>query len=92
MKDHRTAPITETMKAILTLVEKASLASPDITAEDIAKVRAAGASEEMIYDAITVCSLFVFYNTWVDACGVAAMPDEGYRASGARLASRGYIP
>jgi len=92
LKDHRTAPINDTMKAILTLVEKASLSSPDITANDIAQARAAGASEEMIYDAITVCSLFVFYNTWVDACGVAAMNDEGYLASGSRLAARGYAP
>ena len=92
LKDHRTAPISETMKAILTLVEKASLSSPDIAQEDIAKARAAGASEEMIYDAITVCSLFLFYTTWVDACGVASMPREGYQASGVRLAERGYAP
>jgi len=82
----------EPMKAILTLVEKASLASPDISPEDIEKTRASGASEEMIYDAITVCSLFVYYNTWVDACGVAAMPDQGYLAVGSRLAQLGYVP
>lgn len=80
------------MKAILTLVEKASLASPDITPDDIAKARASGATEEMIYDAITVCSLFVYYNTWVDACGVPAMPDMGYLAVGTRLAQNGYVP
>ena len=80
------------MRAILTLVEKASLSSPDITPADIEKARAAGASEEMIYDAITVCSLFVFYNTWVDACGVAAMPEMGYLAVGSRLAQNGYAP
>lgn len=80
------------MKAILTLVEKAALSSPDITPEDIAQTRAAGASEEMIYDAITVCSLFVYYNTWVDACGVADLPQQGYLAVAARLAKNGYIP
>jgi len=92
LRDYRTAPLSEAMKAILTLVEKASLSSPDITAEDITKTRAAGAPEEMIYDAITVCSLFVYYNTWVDACGVAAMPDQGYLAVGSRLAQHGYVP
>ena len=80
------------MKAILTLVEKAALSSPDITPDDVAKARAAGASEEMIYDAITVCSLFVYYNTWVDACGVSAMPDLGYLAVGSRLAQNGCVP
>jgi len=80
------------MKAILALVEKASLMSPEITREDISKAQAAGASEEMIYGAITVCSLFVYYNTWVDAAGVAAMPDQGYLAVGSRLAQHGYVP
>ena len=46
----------------------------------------------MIYDAITVCALFVYYTTWVDACGVAAMPDLGYLAVGSRLAQFGYVP
>lgn len=80
------------MKAILTLVEKASVAAAGITQNDIAQARAAGASEEMIYDGITVCSLFVYYTTWVDACGVAAMPDLGYLAVGSRLAQHGYVP
>jgi hypothetical protein len=73
-------------------VEKAALSSPEITSEDINKAIAAGASVEMIYDAITVCSLFVFYNTWVDACGVAAMPEQGYLAVASRLATNGYVP
>jgi len=46
-------------------------------------------SEEAIYDAITVCSLFQFYNTWVDAAGVPALPN--YDASGKRMAANGYI-
>jgi hypothetical protein len=79
-------------KAILTLVEKAALSSPDITADDIAKTMDEGASVEAIYDAITVCSLFVYYNTWVDACGVAAMPELGYATVATRLAQNGYAP
>jgi hypothetical protein len=80
------------MKAILTLVEKAAVAAADLSQDDIAAARAAGVSEEMIYDAITVCALFVYYTTWVDACGVAAMPDLGYLAVGSRLAQHGYVP
>lgn len=40
------------------------------------------------YDAITVCALFNFYNTWVDGCGVPALPD--YTPSGKRIAAEGY--
>jgi hypothetical protein len=38
-----------------------------------------------------VCGLFNFFNRWIDASGVEAMSDADHRASGKRLASRGYI-
>ena len=53
---------------------------------------AAGWTEEAVYDAITVCALFNFYNTWIDATGVSDMPAELYDMSGERLATRGYLP
>jgi hypothetical protein len=53
---------------------------------------AAGWSEEELYDAITVCALFKFYNTWIDATGVRDMPDFAYEMSGKRLAAVGYTP
>ena len=52
----------------------------------------AGWTEDALYDAITVCALFNFYNTWIDATGVADMPPELYAMSGERLATRGYQP
>ena len=52
--------------------------------------RKAGWSDEALYDAITVCSLFQFYNNWIDATGVADMPALGYEMSGHRLATEGY--
>jgi hypothetical protein len=58
----------------------------------VAAVLAAGWSEEAVYDAVTVCALFNFYNTWIDGTGVADMPAAAYEASGQRLATRGYAP
>ena len=77
------------LSALLTLLEKITLAGATVGQSDIAAVKAAGWSDEAIYDAITVCALFNFYNTWVDGCGVPGLPD--YTASGKRLASEGYI-
>jgi len=51
----------------------------------------AGWSEEAIYDAITVCALFKFYNAWIDATGVHDLPAFGYEMSGKRLATEGYV-
>jgi hypothetical protein len=60
--------------------------------QDLDDVKAAGWSEEAIYDAITVCALFNFYNKWIDATGVSDMSEASYAASGERLATFGYVP
>jgi len=65
-------------------------ASTSITQNDVDVARKAGWSDEALYDAITVCSLFQFYNNWIDATGVADMPASGYEMSGHRLATEGY--
>lgn len=36
-------------------------------------------------------SAFNFYNRWIDATGVQDMPALGYRMSGHRLATQGYV-
>lgn len=64
--------------------------STSITGADADSVRRAGWSDEALYDAITVCALFQFYNNWIDATGVSDMPAFGYEASGRRLAAHGY--
>jgi alkylhydroperoxidase family enzyme len=61
-----------------------------ITAEDIGRLSAHGWSDEALYDAITVCALFNFYNRWIDATGVHALPDEVHKSNAARMAA-GYI-
>ena len=65
--------------------------SNQIRREDVEQVRKAGWSDEALYDAITVCALFNFYNRWVDATGVHEMPSEAHELSGKRLAEHGYV-
>lgn len=91
LEDYRTAPISEADRALFAFLEKASTRSYEIRAEDVAPARAAGWSDEALYDAITVCALFRFYNTWIDATGVHDMPAAAYEASGKRLAEHGYV-
>jgi hypothetical protein len=90
LKDYRTAPISEGEKALFKFVTKVNRESNTLGYTDIAEVKAAGWSEEAIYDAITVCALFNFYNRWVDASGVQDMSTLGYEMSGHRLAAEGY--
>jgi len=90
LSDYRTAPITPKLRALLAFIDVVARKSVLTTAEDVADVSNAGWSDDAIYDAITVCALFRFYNTWVDATGVSPLAD--YAASGKRLAHEGYAP
>lgn len=73
-------------------IERMNRESSTLQKEDVDTVVKAGWTEEAVYDAITVCALFNFFNKWIDATGVSDMPVEAYEASGQRLAGRGYVP
>ncbi|HYI95750.1 MAG TPA: hypothetical protein VEX68_19570 [Bryobacteraceae bacterium] len=88
--DIETAPITDSEKALLRFVEKVNHDSPTIGPPDIEILYAHGWTDEAIYDAITVCAMFNFFNRWIDATGVHAMSDEAHRAAAPRMAP-GYI-
>lgn len=90
LADYRTAPIRDADKALLAFIEKVNGDARAIGPQDIETLHQAGWTDEAIFDAVTVCALFNFYNRWVDATGVEEMSPEGHRASGARIARRGY--
>ena len=86
LEDYRTAPISEKERVLFGFVAQICVDSTSVRKEDVQCVVAAGWSEEAVYDAITVCALFQFYNTWIDATGVSDMPAIAYEMSGKRLA------
>ena len=90
--DFRSAPIAENEKALLAYLEKLTLSPASTSAQDVEALRAAGWGDEAIYDAVTVCAMFNFYNRWVEGSGVQDMPQAAYDASGERLATIGYAP
>ena len=91
LEDYRTAPIDDREKALFAFIEKMNAQSNLIRRDDVDCLKAAGWSEEAIYDAITVCALFKFYNAWIDATGVHDLPAGAYVMSGKRMATQGYI-
>ncbi len=91
LEDYRSAPIPDREKALFGFIEKITRQSNATRQEDIDALKEAGWSEEAIYDAIMVCALFQYYNTWIDATGVHDMPAAAYDASGVRLAQAGYV-
>lgn len=86
------APIPEKDRALYAFVRKIVRDSTAVGPADVDEARRAGWSDEALYDAVTVCALFQFYNTWIDATGVDDMPPFAYEMSGQRLATQGYAP
>jgi len=91
LEDYRTAPIDDREKALFAFIEKMNAQSNQIGQDDIDRLKEAGWTEEAIYDAITVCALFRFYNAWIDATGVHDLPADAYALSGKRMAEQGYM-
>ena len=91
LEDYRTAPIDHREKVLFAFLEKMNQQSNRIRRDDIDRLKEAGWTEEAIYDAITVCALFRFYNAWIDATGVHDLPAAAYKLSGKRMAEQGYI-
>ena len=90
LADYNTAPITDAEKSLLAYIEKVNAVCWEVEQADIDRLHTAGWTDEAIYDAVTVCGLFNFYNRWIDATGVHAMSMEDHAMSGKRLATRGY--
>jgi alkylhydroperoxidase family enzyme len=92
LEDFATAPISDKEKALFEFLEKMNAQSNRIGQLDVDALKTVGWTEQAIYDAITVCALFRFYNAWIDATGVHDMPAAAYEMSGKRLATMGYRP
>ncbi|HXG93736.1 MAG TPA: peroxidase [Blastocatellia bacterium] len=91
LEDFRSSKLSDKDKALFAFIEKMNRESNKITQADVDEVKRAGWSDEAIYDAVTVCALFNFYNRWVDATGVHDMPASAYELSGKRLKEYGYV-
>jgi hypothetical protein len=92
LEDPETSPLPAAEKAMLAFVRSVNGRSFELRPEEVEAVRRAGWNDEAIYDAVSVCALFNFYNRWCDGAGVHPMTPEGHAASGKRLAQFGYAP
>jgi alkylhydroperoxidase family enzyme len=91
LENYETAPISSAEKALLKFVAKVNRHPDGIARADVEEAKLAGWSDEALYDAISVCSLFNFYNRWVAGNGVQDMSGFGYQMSGRRIATEGYV-
>jgi hypothetical protein len=91
LRDLESSALSEKDKALFRFVGKVNRDSPNIGPDDMKPLYGAGWGDDAIYYAITVCSLFNFYNRWIDASGVHALSEEAHREGGKRTALHGYV-
>ncbi len=79
------------MRAALGFLEKLTLRPDELRSADVTPLRAAGASDAAIEDAINICALFDIYDRLADALGWHLPDRAGYAASAQNLMRRGYL-
>jgi uncharacterized peroxidase-related enzyme len=89
--DYQNAPVSPRMKALLTIAGKVQQGGKNVTAEDVAAAREAGATDLELHDTVLIAAAFCMYNRYVDglATGTPTEP-ELYHEMGARMANQGY--
>lgn len=90
-QDIPSAPVTEKMKALLTIASQVQESGKNVKPETIAKAKQEGATDREIHDTVLIAALFCLYNRYVDGLATIAPTDaEYYRAMAERLKTSGY--
>ncbi len=90
LRDLETSRLDDAHKVLFRYIGKLAEHPERVIASDINQLKEAGWSEEAIYDALTVASVFKFYNTWNNGSGVQKMNASDYLYSGRVLNTLGY--
>jgi len=90
IKDYRTAPIDERVRATLRLLETFTLRPGELGPADVRAVLATGVTREMIRDAMYVAFLFNTYDRLADTLGWEIPEESYYPKAGKFLLKKGY--
>jgi uncharacterized peroxidase-related enzyme len=90
-QDISSAPVSEKMKALLTIAALTGKNGKLVTHEVIEKAKAEGATDLEIHDTVLIAALFSLYNRYVDGMATAMPDNDNYFAVLAdRLVNHGY--
>jgi uncharacterized peroxidase-related enzyme len=91
LTDPASAPVGDKMRALLAVAAKVQGSGLDVTDDDIAAARAAGASDEDLHDTVLVAAAFCMFNRYVDGLAANTPTDPAmYEMIGRELADNGY--
>jgi uncharacterized peroxidase-related enzyme len=86
-----TAPVSEKMKALLTIASQVQKSGKAVTEQSIQKAKAEGATDIEIHDTVLIAALFSLYNRYVDGLSTVAPADPEFYKGLAERISKGYM-
>ena len=95
LNDYQKAPISEKMKALLTIAGKVQADARQVSADDVASAHAQGATDRDIHDTVLIAATFCMFNRYVDGLATITPPAEDldtWNVMGERMATVGYVP
>lgn len=89
--DIETAPVSEKMKALLTIAKQVQQSGKAVTTQTVERAKNAGATDVEIHDTVLIAALFCLYNRYVDGLSTVAPTDpEFYKGLADRIVHHGY--
>ena len=90
-QDINTAPVSDKMKALLTIAAQVQQGGKNVTAQSVQQAKDAGATDIEIHDTVLIAALFCLYNRYVDGLATVTPTDPAfYKGLGERLKNNGY--
>jgi uncharacterized peroxidase-related enzyme len=91
IENYENAPLSNKMKALLTIAEGVQRSGKNVLPEHIDKARIAGASDLEIHDTVLIAALFDMFNRYLDGLGMVSLSSNDILAErGKNLAKHGY--
>ena len=88
-QDISTAPVSDKMKALLTIASQVQRGGKNVTTESVQKAKDAGATDIEIHDTVLIAALFCLYNRYVDGLATVTPTDPAfYKGLGERLKNK----
>ena len=85
LTDPGTAPVSAKLRALLDIAELVREDGRLVSADAVAKARAAGATDVEIHDTVLIAAAFSMFNRYVDGLGTAVPDDPAQYVAGAQL-------
>ena len=91
LSEYETAPISEKMKALLTIAGHVQTDARTVSDADVTRAREHGATDRDIHDTVLIAATFCMFNRYVDGLATLSPTDPAvYEPMGERLAQHGY--